>query len=136
MAKKGYALCDGYIYKKVPEAVHTYVYCSTVQDFLMFSLSNPEIADVLTQYVSTVTNLLSNPSCRLIDPITIDFNLIECLPYGTCFNIAEKSFNQIEKMQHGVTPRAFVRYHFCEDQVPLPTPFVSGKQSDVKKQLN
>lgn len=44
MDKSGYAICDGHMYKKVPEAMFTYVYCSNVNDFLLFTLSNSEVS--------------------------------------------------------------------------------------------
>ena len=79
MDKKKYALCQGYIYKKVPEGMHTYVYCSTVKDFLLYSMANHEVAEVVTGCLSNITYLLSQPSCRLVKPLKIDFNLIEVL---------------------------------------------------------
>lgn len=127
MERRGYSICDGLIYKRVPEAQFTSVYCSSVNDFLLFSLANNEVADVLTPHISAVTHLLSQPSCRLIKPIIIDHNIIEVLPSGTCFHIAAKMFKHHDSMKAGHTPRAFVKYEYTALSVPYPIPFVSGK---------
>jgi len=73
-----------------------------VNDFLLLALSNPEVADVLAPSFSAVSKLLSQPACRLIKPIQIDYNVIEVLPAGTCFHIAAKSFKYTEQMRAGL----------------------------------
>ena len=131
MIKRNYALCNGMVYKKAPEATHTFVYCSSVKDFLLFSLSNSEVANVLTPYITTVTSLLSNPACRLIKPITINYNLIEVLPPGTCFHIVSKSFRHHNSIYSGITPIPFVMYTYVDGKVPYPLPFVTGMFSNI-----
>ena len=84
-----------------------------------------EIADVIACHISQITALLSEPACRIIKPIVIDFNFIEVKPAGCCFNIAEKKFQLNPKDLHGY-PRAFVLYEY-NGEVPYPKPFVEGK---------
>ena len=127
MLSKQYALCNGSIYRKAPESCFTYVYCCGVKEFVMRSLQNSKIANVLAQHVNNVISLLSNPACRLIKPIMIDYNLIEVQPRGTCFHIAGKFFKKHVKMRNeGVSPRAFVKHEYLEDRVPYPRPFIDG----------
>ena len=126
MKEKGYALCDGMIYKKPDEAVFTYVQCSTIRTFIMFCLGNTRIADLLTLYVDRVVELLSDPACGLLKRTTRLYNVIEVLPPGYCFLIKEKRFVKLKKLGDGVTPRAFVRYTYTKDRVPYPLPFIQG----------
>lgn len=126
MKEKDYRLCDGMICKRPKDAKFTYVQCSTVREFLMKSLANPKVADVLAHQIDRICNLLSDPSCRLIKPIRKATNIIEVLPPSTCFLIAEKRFVKLKKLNRDLTPRAFVRYHYDKAKVPLPRPFVEG----------
>lgn len=126
MKGKGYSICGGSIFKKLEDSTFTSVYASNVKTFLLRSLANDEIANCLSTHINQVTALLSNPACRLITPLEIDFNLIEVLPKGTCFNISSKRFERHDVLQK--SPRAFVKYTFDEAAVPYPKPFVEGKR--------
>ena len=92
MVKFKFGLFDGAVYKKAPEAKFTYIYCSTVNDFLHYIMGNGEVAEIVAPHVAVLTSLLSAKSCRIIHPIIIDYNYIEVLPLGTCFNIMKKTF--------------------------------------------
>ena len=129
-----YCIHDGSVFKKVRESKFTYVYFSPVKQFLMRTLGNPEIADQIHAYIPSMTQYLSEKSCRLIQPITIDFNFIECLPAGYCFNITEKKFEKDPDTLEG-SPRAFVKYHYT-GVVPNPHPFTEGKLDFVYKLSN
>jgi len=125
MSDNNFGLFDGSVYKKAPGAVYTYVFCSSVKVFLMNLLGNPEIAEEIVSFVSTMTALLSEPSCKLIAPIKMDYNFIEVLPAGNCFNIEMKKFEMNPKDLVG-SPRAYVRYTFDENVEPNPKPFIEG----------
>ena len=92
MTLNDYALFDGSVYKKAPHAKFTYVFCSSVHDFVHFLLGCPEIADQIVTQVTPIISLLSVSACRIIKPLIIDYNFIEVTPFGTCFNISEKCF--------------------------------------------
>lgn len=124
MERRQFSFCNGAVYKKIPEAKYTYVYFGSVHTFLMQSLGNKELANEIVTHVSTLSQLLSQPSCRLVEPMKIDYNIIEVLPSGTCFNIEMKSFS-VDPPIFG-SPRAFVRYTFDENKVPYPKIFVEG----------
>ena len=124
MEKRKYGICDGGIYKLAPDGKFTYVYCQTSKDFLLSLLGNVEIADAIVSVIGQLTGLLSESACRLIQPLQVDYNLIEVLPAGTCFNIEKKNFEVIETMEK--TPRAFVKYVYDESKIPYPEKFVEG----------
>ena len=86
-----------------------------------------EVANAITPNMNTIMKLLSNPTCRIIIPIKINYNLIEVLPKGTCFQISTKSFVKFQTIPENVTPRAFVKYTFNKNRIPYPRPFVQGK---------
>ena len=92
MERFNLGLHDGCVYKRPREAKFTYVYCSTVFDFIHSILGNPEIADVIAGQVSNIIYLMSVPSTRIVKPILMDYNFIEVQPFGTCFNIEKKVF--------------------------------------------
>ena len=67
----------GRVYKKIPEATYTYIYCTSVKDYLLDLRGNVKVADLIASHVTQLTTLLSEPTCGLIKPIEIDYNLIE-----------------------------------------------------------
>ena len=48
-----------------------------MKDYLLNLLGNVEVADLIASHVTQLTTLLSEPACRLIKPIEIDYNFIE-----------------------------------------------------------
>ena len=83
------------------------------------------VADIVAIHVHTLTSLLSEPACRLIKPINIDYNFIE-VEEGYCFNIEKKVFELQPKDLKG-SPQAFVKYKYIEGEVPRPRRFTEGK---------
>ena len=81
----------GRVYKKILEATCTYIYCTSVKDYLLNLLRTVEVADSIAPHVTHSTALLSEPACRLIKPIEIDYNFIE-EEHQYLFNIAGKHF--------------------------------------------
>jgi len=57
----------------------------------MHAIGGLELTNIIVPHFSTVESLLSNPACRLIKPLKINYNLIEVLPAGTCFRISQKA---------------------------------------------
>ena len=96
MKENDFALYQGCIYKKIIESEYTYIYCSAVREYLLNMLGNSEVADVITPYINHISNLLSEPSCKLIKPIVIDFNYIE-VNDGVCFDIERKCLLKVQK---------------------------------------
>ena len=125
MSDKNFGLFGDSVYKKALRAVFTYVFYSSVKVFLMNLLGNSNIAEEIVSYVTPLTALLSESSCKLISPIKIDYNFIEVLPTGTCFNSELKKFEVNPKDLVG-SPRAYIRYVYDEDVEPNPEPFIKG----------
>ena len=127
MRKLDYVLYKGQIFKKAKEARYTYVRCCPVEQFVHAVLSNKRMADLLAPQVNQIASILSNKGCHIIKQLTIDRNLIEVKPFGTCFNINRKMFveSPLPDDQVGnVTPRAYVSYTYEKDKVPYPKKFV------------
>ena len=114
----------GRVYKKIPEATYTYIYCTSVKDYLLNLLGNVEVADLIASHVTQLTTLLSEPACRLIKPIEIDYNFIE-VEDQYLFDIAGKRFIKESGSLKG-SPRAFIRYEYSESKKPNPAPFIEG----------
>ena len=110
MDKMCYALYDGSVYKKPKHAKYTFVYCTDVHSFVHHILGNSEVADAIISHVTPIVALLSVKTCRLIEPIKIDYNFIEVLPVGTCFNIRRKCFELDPSDLKGMT-RLFVCFN-------------------------
>ena len=53
----------GRVYKEIPEATNTYIYCTSVKDYLLNLLGNVEVADLIAPHVTQLTTLLSEPAC-------------------------------------------------------------------------
>ena len=80
---------------------------------------------LIASYVTQLTTLLSEPACRLIKPIEIDYNYIE-VEDRYLFDIAGKRFIKESGSLKG-SPRAFIRYEYSESKKPNPAPFIDGK---------
>ena len=115
----------GRVYKKIPEATYTYIYCTSVKDYLLNLLGNVEVADLIASHVTQLTTLLSEPACRLIKPIEIDYNFIE-VEDQYLFDITGERFIKESGSLKG-SPRAFIRYEYSESKKPNLVPFIEGK---------
>ncbi|KAK3726368.1 hypothetical protein QZH41_006070 [Actinostola sp. cb2023] len=99
-------LYRGDVYCKPRHSAYAYVYYKTLDAFLNYLTANRQLAEDLVGNIPAVSNILASDDCVIIPQLKIDFNLIEVLPTGTCFNIAEKRFltNAIDDNQLGKFP--------------------------------
>ena len=95
-----------------------------MKDYLLNLLGNVEVADLIASHVTQFT-ILSEPACRLIKPIEIDYNFIE-VEDQYMFDIAGKRFIKESGSLKG-SPRAFIRYEYSESKKPNTAPFIEGK---------
>ena len=128
------ALFNGDVFEKIERSTATYTFSSSAKDFLMTLLENSEIADNIATYVFGIAKLLSDPACRIIKPITIDYDYIEVEPKGFFFNIPKKIFIRNPTDLKG-SPRAFVIYKYT-GKVPYPKPFVEGNVINILLSFN
>ena len=80
------------------------------------------MADLIAPHVTQLSALLSEPACRLIKPIEIDYNFIE-VEDQYLFVIAGKRFIKESESLKGLS-RAFIRYEYNEFKKPNPAPFI------------
>ena len=137
MKEIGFALSDGYIYKRAPDAMYTYVFYSTVKDYILSIMSNGEITNGMLPYYRDISNVLSEPACRLIEPIVIDYNFIEVESLGTCFDIENKCIVHLPQNLLG-SPREYVKYEYKADTLPNPTKLIEGKihPTGIRRDIN
>lgn len=114
MVQFNYGIFDGSIYRKAPDAKFTFVFCASVHDFVHSILGNAEVADMIASHVTQIIGLLSVKASRLIEPLVIDYNYIEVLPFGTCFNIEKKLFETDPKDLKGEKVRTSIAWFFVK----------------------
>ena len=68
---------DVCIYKKLREWEWTYIYCTSVKNYLLNLLKNFQIVDFITRHITQLSSLLSEPTCQLFQPIKIDLSFAE-----------------------------------------------------------
>ena len=124
----------GRVCKKIPEATSTYIYWTSVKDYLLNLLGNIKEADLIASHVTQLTTLLSKPACRLIKPIEIDYNFLE-VEDQYMIDIAGKRFIKKSGSLTG-SPRAFIRYEYSESKKPNAAPFIEGKYFHLAIFLN
>ena len=92
-----------------------------MKDHLLNLLGN---TDSIAPHVTQLAELLSEPACRLIKPIEIDYNFIE-VEHQYLFDIAAKRFTKESGSLKG-SPRTFIRYEHSESKKKNPAPFIEG----------
>ena len=124
MKSNNYGIYDECIYRKLEECEHTYIYCTSVKNYLWNLLGNFKIADIITPHITQLTSLLPEPACRLLDPIKIDYNFIK-VSDGFYFDTDGKKFIRKPKRLKG-SSRAYVRCTYHEDKISNLKPFIEG----------
>ncbi|KAL9982936.1 hypothetical protein ACROYT_G005051 [Oculina patagonica] len=120
MKKMQYALFRGKIYKKKENAKYTYAYKCEVSAFINCIAANEAFKGRLLKNMKRVIDILADPDCEVVRPITVDYNLIE-VNAGRCWSIKERRFieSPIPEEKIGlVTPRAFTKYDSHADPDP------------------
>jgi len=77
MTEENCILHKGFVYKFIPESKRSFTYYKPVKDYVMKILGNPLVADVVANHAYEVTRLISEPPCRIIKQLKIDYNFIE-----------------------------------------------------------
>lgn len=120
MAKLGYALHGGEVFKKVASSQYTYQHCCSVKKFLSLLGSNDEFKDTIIKHLHKLVEILGDKECEFTKELRINYDLIE-VKEGWCFSISQRKFvlhpighNDIGKE----SPRAFIDYEHTK--VPNP----------------
>ncbi|XP_044165370.1 uncharacterized protein LOC114957052 [Acropora millepora] len=120
MKKLGYALYGGKVYKKCERAKYSYWYKCEMEAFINSLASNETFKDRLLKDMRKVSEILSNPHCKVIRPLCVDYNFIE-VNDGQCWSIMDRRFvdNAIADKDIGhITPRAFSKYDPTKEPDP------------------
>jgi hypothetical protein len=115
-----YGLYRGKVYKKVELAKYTFTFKCEARVFVSTLASNEHFKARLLREMKKVTEILADPYCEVIRPLTIDYNLIEVMN-GQCWSIKEKKFiqNAIHETSIGlVSPRAYCKYDSSKPSDP------------------
>ena len=96
-----------------------------MKNYLLNLLGNVEVADLIAPHVTQITTtLLSEPACRFIKPIEIDYNFIE-VENRYLFRTAGRIFIK-EKGSLKGSPRASTCYEYNESKKTNPASFIEG----------
>ena len=109
-------------YKKLSSSLG-HVHLGLVRAFINSLAANEFFKARLLKDKRKIIDILSDPDCEMVRPISIDYNLIE-VNGGYCWSIKERRFvkNPIPAEKIGiVTPRAFTKYD--PDKEPDPKYF-------------
>ena len=104
-----YASYRGKVYKRDERSKYTYSYKCEARAFVNTLATNEFFKSRLIQDMRKLIELLSDPHCKLFQPLVIDYDLIE-VNDGICLSVKERSFveSPIEECQvRKVSPRAF-----------------------------
>ena len=80
--------------------VYTYIYCTSVKNYLLDLLGSFVITDIIIPHITQLTSLLFETACRLLEPIKIYFNFIE-FSDGFYFDKEGKTFIRNPKRLKG-----------------------------------
>ena len=78
MAKLGYALHSGEIFKKVKNSKYTYQHCCSVKKSLFLLGSNGQFKDTIIKHLNKLVEILGDrEECEFVKQLRINFDLIE-----------------------------------------------------------
>ena len=121
MTKLKYALSKGFLYKKVSEAVFTYVPKCEIKTFIGTLEGNEAFKDRLVKFGKKISERLTNPESELIRQIRVNYDLIE-VNGGFCLSLSKRDFveHPIQASQIGlITPRAYFNYDHLSNEDSL-----------------
>ena len=120
MQKLGYALHRGKVYRRVSVARFTYSFKCEPREFVNTLARNEFYKARLLGNMKKIIDMMSDPYCEVISPLTINYNLIE-VNHGMCWSVRDEKFIPcpIQDDDIGrISPRAFCLY----DSTKAPDP--------------
>ena len=91
MAKLGYALHGGEVFKKVACSKYTYQHCCSVKKFPSLLGSNDEFKDTIIKHLNKLVEILGDKECEFTKELRINYDLIE-VKEGWCFSVSQRKF--------------------------------------------
>lgn len=77
MAKLGYALHSGEMFKKVKNSEYTYWHCCSVKKFLSLLGSNDQFKDTSIKHLNKLLEILGDRECKFMKQLCVNYNLDE-----------------------------------------------------------
>ena len=134
MAKLGYALHNGEIFKKVTNSEYTYQHCCSVKKFLSLLGTNDQFKDTIIKHLNKLVEILGDKECEFTKQLGINYDLIE-VNGGWCFSLSQRKFvlHPIKKTEIGrESPRAYIDYEHTK--TPDPGYFKQILQNSLNKE--
>ena len=110
MAKLGYALHKGDVFKKNEASMYTFEHACSIKKFLSVLANNDQLKEIIITNFNKLESILADPECEFTKQLRINYDLIEVLN-GWCFSLSQRRFVQNPIKEIGKEcPRAFVQY--------------------------
>ena len=110
MAKLGYALHKGDVFKKNEASKYTFEHACSIKKFLSVLANNDQLKEIIITNFNKLESILTDPECEFTKQLRINYDLIEVLN-GWCFSLSQRRFVQNPIKEIGKEcPRAFVQY--------------------------
>ena len=120
MAKLGYALHSGEMFKRVKKSEYTYQHCCSVKKFLSLLGSNDQFKDTIIKHMNKLVEILGDRECEFMKQLRINYDLIE-VNGGWCFSVSQRKFvlHPIKGTEIGKeSPRAYIEYEHTKTPDP------------------
>ena len=110
MAKLGYALHKGCVFKKNEASMYTFEHACSIKMFLSVLANNDQLKEIIITNFNKLESILANPECEFTKQLRINFDLIEVVN-GWSFSRSQRRFVQNPIKEIGKEcPRAFAQY--------------------------
>ena len=87
MAKLGYALHKGDVFKKNEASMYTFEHACSITKFLSVLANNDQLREIIITNFNKLESILADPECEFTKPLRINYDLIEVLN-GWCFSLS------------------------------------------------
>ena len=93
MAKLGYALHKGDVFKKNEASMYTFEHACSIKKFLSVLANNDQLKEIIITNFNKLESILADPECEFTQQLRINYDLIEVLD-GWCFSLSQRRFVQ------------------------------------------
>ena len=115
MAKLGYALHKGDVFKKNEASMYTFEHACSIKKFLSVLANNDQLKEIIITNFNKLESILADPGREFTQQLRINYDLIEVLD-GWCFSLSQRRFVQNPIKEIGKEcPGAFVQYSHTKE---------------------